>query len=196
MSKTEKESTTTDAEEPSKAELQRRLEETRESISQTVDEIKESVTEQYESVKETVTGVLDYREQFQQEPLVWSIGALSAGFALGYTLGYAHKNTDAHGHAQSQIAAFADSLLDELSTVGKSFIMPTLNFKIKELFGFDFAGLLEEVGETRKGGAKKSAAAKASSSAKGSSKKGSARKQSAKKRAAAKKGRAKKSKAS
>jgi hypothetical protein len=150
MSKRENEPAASDSEEPSKAELQRRLEETRESISQTVEEIKETVTEQYESVKETVTGVLDYREQFQQEPLVWSIGALSAGFALGYTLGYAHKHTKTHSHAHSQIAAFAESLVDELSVVGKSLVMPTLNLKIKELFGFDFSEMLEEIGQTRK----------------------------------------------
>ena len=37
------------------------------------------------AVKESVSGVMDYREQFQKEPLVWSLGALAAGFALGYT---------------------------------------------------------------------------------------------------------------
>jgi hypothetical protein len=132
-----------------KAQLQRRMEETRESISQTVEEIKETVTEQYETVKETVSGVLDYREQFQKDPLVWSVGALSAGFALGYTLGYAHKNARAAGHKHSQLASFADSLVDELSTVGQSLIMPTLNLKIKELFGFDFSELMEEMGHIR-----------------------------------------------
>lgn len=69
------------------------MEETRESLSQTVKEIKDTVGEQVASVKETVSGVLDYREQFQKEPMVWSLGALSAGFALGYTIGYAHKHT-------------------------------------------------------------------------------------------------------
>jgi hypothetical protein len=140
---------TADEENLTKAQLQQRLEETRESISHTVDEIKESVTEQYETVKETVGGVLDYREQFQKDPLVWSVGALSAGFALGYTLGYAHKNAHSAGHKHSQLAAFADGLVDELSNVGQSLVMPTLNVKIKELFGFDFSDLLEEVGHIR-----------------------------------------------
>jgi hypothetical protein len=66
---------------------------TRESVSETVDEIKETVSRQYEAAKDTVAGVLDYRNEFQKEPLVWSLGALSAGFALGYTMGYAHKET-------------------------------------------------------------------------------------------------------
>src|SRR6185503_3739655 len=81
----------------SKAALQRELEKTRESMAETVEDIRETVAEQYESVKETVTGVLDFREQFQNEPLVWSLGALSAGFALGYTTGYAHKETQGKG---------------------------------------------------------------------------------------------------
>lgn len=136
-------------ENPTKAALQRHMEETRESITQTVNEIKESVTDQYESVKDTVTGVLDYREQFSKEPLLWSVGTLTAGFALGYTLGYAHKNSRSHKH--SEIAAFADSIVDELSTVGQSLIMPTLNARIRELFGFDFSELLDEIGEAKKG---------------------------------------------
>jgi hypothetical protein len=126
------------------------MEETRESISQTVEEIKETVTEQYESVKETVGGVLDYREQFQKEPLVWSMGALSAGFALGYTLGYAHKNAHGESHKNSALAAFADNLIEELETVGQSLIMPALSSKIRELFGFDFSEMLEEIGHTRR----------------------------------------------
>ncbi len=151
--------------EPGKAQLQRQMEEARESISQTVEGIKDTVEGQYEAVKETVSGVLDYREQFQKDPIVWSVGALSAGFALGYTLGYAHKNMKPAGRKRSEVAAFADSLVDELSTVGNSLVMPSLNAKIKQLFGFDFSDMLEEIGgakktpvrkkSSRKGGAKK-----------------------------------------
>ena len=63
------------------------MNEARDSISHTVEEIKGTVEEQYEAVKRTVDGVLDWRKQFQEDPIVWSVGALSAGFALGYTLG-------------------------------------------------------------------------------------------------------------
>jgi hypothetical protein len=175
----------TDAEHLTKAQLQQRMEETRESISQTVEEIKETVTEQYETVKDTVSGVLDYREQFQKDPLVWSIGALSAGFALGYTLGYAHKDAHAAGHKHSQIASFADSLVDELSTVGKSLVMPTLNIKLKELFGFDFSELLEEVGHIRQSSGTETEETKPVRSGKAATKKrvkSSARKSAAQKR--------------
>lgn len=136
--------------EPGKAQLQRQMEEARASISQTVEEIKDTVEDQYESVKETVSGVLDFREQFEKEPLVWSVGALSAGFALGYTLGYAHKNTKPAGRKRSEIAAFADTLVDELSMVGNSLVMPSLNAKIKQLFGFDLSDMLEEIGGAKK----------------------------------------------
>ena len=161
--------------EADKEELQRQMMEARESISQTVDEIKETVEDQYESVKKTVTGVFDLREQFQSEPILWSVGALSAGFALGYTLGYAHKNTRSSRGKRSEVAAFADSLVDELSTVGTSLVMPSLNAKIKELFGFDFSDLLEEIGDARRATGRKSPA-----------RRGGAKKGGAKKRAAAK----------
>jgi hypothetical protein len=140
--------TETPAREPSKRELERQMQRTRESLAETIGEIKDTVEHEYASAKRTVSGVLDYREQFKEEPLVWSLGALSAGFALGYTLGYAHKNSK-HGK-QSQLAAFADSMVDELSSVGQGLVMPALNVKIKELFGFDFSELLEDMGRTRK----------------------------------------------
>lgn len=146
-----------EASEPNRAELEQQLAATRESLSQTVHEIKETVTDQYEAVRDTVTGVIDYRDQFQKEPLVWSLGALSAGFALGYTLGYAHKNSRGSKAKHSQIAAFADSLAGELSTVGKTFVMPTLNQKIKELFGFDFSEVLEDMGHAKPARAKRKA---------------------------------------
>ena len=100
-------------------------------------------------MKRTVSGVLDYREQFKDEPLVWSLGALSAGFALGYTVGYAHKNSK--GGKKSQIAAFADSMGDELSTVGQSFIMQALNVKIRELFGVNFSDVLDDINSKKRG---------------------------------------------
>jgi hypothetical protein len=80
-----------DGEEPSKEELQRRMEEARESITQTVTEIKETVTNQYYSVKETVSDALDWRHHFRQRPIAFSVGALSVGFLVGYGLAGAFK---------------------------------------------------------------------------------------------------------
>jgi hypothetical protein len=133
---------------PEKRELERQMQRTRESLAETIGEIKDTVEHELTAAKQTVSGVLDYREQFKEEPLVWSLGALSAGFALGYTLGYAHKNGK-HGK-QSSIAAFADSMVDELSSVGQGIVMPALNVKIKELFGFDFSEVLHDLGRQKK----------------------------------------------
>ena len=134
---------------PSKRELQQQMEKTRQSVSETVGEIKETVNEQLAAAKKTVAGVLDYREEFQKEPLVWSLGALSAGFALGYTMGYAHKETKG-ARRKSEVAAFANSLVDELSVVGNNMVMPALNARIKELFGFDFAEALNSIAKANK----------------------------------------------
>jgi hypothetical protein len=147
------------ADQLSKRELQRQMERTRESVSETVDEIKHTVNRQYEAAKETVVGVLNYREEFQKEPLVWSLGALSAGFALGYTMGYAHKESRGL-RKKSELAAFTDSLVEELSVVGNSVVMPTLNARIRELFGFDFSEVLNLIGTPKKQPAKRKAGKK------------------------------------
>jgi hypothetical protein len=70
------------AEEPSKEELQRRMDEARYSITNTVTEIKETVANQVQAVKDS----LDWREQFKRRPVAWSAGALGVGFALGYCI--------------------------------------------------------------------------------------------------------------
>src|SRR6185295_15531100 len=70
------------AEEPSKEELQRRMDQARDSISHTVTEIKETVANQVQAVKDT----LDWREQFKKRPVAWSLGAAGTGFALGWCL--------------------------------------------------------------------------------------------------------------
>src|SRR6059058_2334099 len=129
--------------EPSQRELQRKIGRTRDSLRTTVEAIQDKAEQQYGTVKETVSDVLDYRDEFQKEPVVWSLGALSAGFALGYTLGYAHKNSKRG--KKSQIVHFADRVVDELSTVGQSLIIPELNSKIRQFFGLDFSELLADM---------------------------------------------------
>src|ERR1700730_13636211 len=74
------------AEDLSKAELQRRMDEARDSISQTVTEIKDTVVHQYAAVKETINDTLDWREQFKKRPVAWTLGAVSGGFLVGYTI--------------------------------------------------------------------------------------------------------------
>ena len=74
----------TSDEEPSKEDLQRRMEEARESLSQTVNEIKDTVTNQYQTVRENINEALDWREQVKRRPAAFNAGALAAGFLLGY----------------------------------------------------------------------------------------------------------------
>lgn len=77
-------------EEASKEELQRRLDQTRDSISQTVTEIRETVANQVQAVKDT----LDWREQFKRRPVAWSAGALGVGFLVGYCVAATFKDED------------------------------------------------------------------------------------------------------
>jgi hypothetical protein len=135
---------------PNKRDLQRQMQRDRESLAETIGEIKETVAQEYVAAKQTVSGVLDFREQFKEEPLVWSLGALSAGFALGYTVGYTQKQAHKRGGKHSQVLALADSMVDELSSLGQGLVMPVINLKIKELFGFDFSELLHELGNEKK----------------------------------------------
>lgn len=129
-----------------KAQLQQQMDHARESIGETVAQIKGTVEEQIDSVKDTVGGVLSFREGFQNEPLVWSLGALSAGFALGYTLGYANKHTKSKGRLPPPLAAFVDDLARELSKVGNDLVLPSLNSHIKTALGFDLVTVLDEMG--------------------------------------------------
>jgi hypothetical protein len=80
----------TTAAEPSKEELQRRMEEARDSITNTVTEIKENVTQQYENVKDA----LDWREHFKKQPVAWSLGAAGVGFFVGYGIAAALTGDD------------------------------------------------------------------------------------------------------
>ena len=92
------------SEDPSKEELQRRLDDTRDSISQTVMEIKETVANQVQAVKDT----LDWREQFRRRPVAWSAGALGVGFLTGYCIANTFKGDD-----YRQYSAAIDRYQDE-----------------------------------------------------------------------------------
>src|SRR6266850_5272743 len=85
---------------PSKEELQRRMDEARDSITNTVMEIKETVAQQYENVKDA----LDWREHFKRQPLAWSLGAAGVGFFVGYGIAAAVKgDDDERGYTDSQM---------------------------------------------------------------------------------------------
>ena len=69
-----------------KAALQRRMEEARESISQTVTEIKDTVVTQYQQVKENISDTLDWREQYRRHTLPFTLTAFAVGTFVGYTV--------------------------------------------------------------------------------------------------------------
>jgi hypothetical protein len=98
-----------------KAELQRRMEEARESISQTVTEIKDTVATQYQSYKEA----LDWREQYRKHPVAWTAGALGVGAIVGYSLGGAivgDRDDDYYSDADDDVATSQSSYAFDLST--------------------------------------------------------------------------------
>ena len=90
--------------EPSKEELQRRLETARDSISNTVTEIKETVANQVQAVKDT----LDWREQFKKRPVAWCAGALGVGFSLGYCIANYAKGDEESYQYSSAIDRFGE----------------------------------------------------------------------------------------
>ena len=69
-----------------KAQLQRQMEEARESITQTVTEIKDTVVTQYQQVKENISDTLDWREQYRRHTLPFTLTAFAVGTFVGYTV--------------------------------------------------------------------------------------------------------------
>ena len=134
--------------EATKEELQQRMEDARASLSETVGQLRETVEEQYASVKAGVSSMLDWREGFQQDPLLWSVGALTAGFAVGYTLGVAQKRNGRRGKSPA-LSAFVDGLIDELKNAGGRLPLVSLDPKTRALFGFDISKVLAEMGSEK-----------------------------------------------
>jgi ElaB/YqjD/DUF883 family membrane-anchored ribosome-binding protein len=128
-----------DAEAASKAQLQKRIEETRESISQTVEEIKETVTDQYEAVKETVADVIGWNEEFSKNPVVWGLGAMSVGLIIGYSIAVVRQDGGKPASRRKGARSDADTFFDSLSRVGMNFVLPAVTHKIKDVFGVDLS---------------------------------------------------------
>lgn len=164
--------------EPSKEELQLRMEEARESITHTVEEIKDTVTDQYKSVKETVADVLDWNENFSKNPLLWGIGAVSAGLIIGYSIAVARHDPTPRRKRLDDDAPSADVFFAGLSRLGLNVVLPAVSQKIKDLIGIDISEHLLSPGEEEK---PKKRAGK-SSTKKRTPKKGSKKRSAAKKR--------------
>lgn len=129
---------------PTREEIETRMERTRHSIGQTVEQIKDTVGERVDAVADTVSGVVSLAQQFQREPVAWSLGALSAGFAMGYSLGRAHHAKAGNGRP-SPVARLADDVAAELASFGGSLVSPGLTAELKATFGVDLPAALERI---------------------------------------------------
>jgi hypothetical protein len=170
------------AEPESRAALKRQMEETRESISETVAEIKTVVTQQYEDVRETVEGVkesvgevLDWRAEFERNPLVWGAGAVSIGILVGFGIARAFDEEEKPARrGKKKGVTTGEHIVAELSGFAEV-VLPTISTKVKELFGLDLDAYLRAAHARRpapKQLAQKSAARKKPSSAKKGAAKG------------------------
>lgn len=181
-------------ESPDKAELRRQMEQARESISDTVAEIKSVVAHQYEGVRETVETVraevgevLDWRTEFERNPLVWGAGAVSIGILVGFGIARAFDDEDegARGRKKNKVST-GGHIVAELSGFA-DLVLPTISTKVKELFGLDLDAYLRAAHAerpAREPSAKSLTRKKKGVSKKGASKKGTVKKGASKKGAA------------
>jgi hypothetical protein len=170
----------------SKAALRQQMEETRESISETVAEIKSVVTHQYEEVRETVESVkegvgevLDWRTEFERNPLVWGAGAVSVGILVGFGIARAFdEKEEPRPRGRRKTVTTGEHVVAELSGFAEV-VLPTISAKVKELFGLDLDAYLRAAHAERpapKRLAKKGSSRKSAPAKKGAAKKGAAKK--------------------
>lgn len=178
-------------ESPDKAALRKQMEEARESISGTVAEIKSVVAHQYEEVRETVETVraevgevLDWRTEFERNPLVWGAGAVSIGILIGFGIARAFDDEDDAGRGRKkQKVSTGGHIVAELSGFA-DLVLPTISTKVKELFGLDLDAYLRAAHAERE--AREPSAKQLTRKKKGSTKKGAPKKSTAKKSASKK----------
>ena len=169
-----------------KAALRREMEDARESISETVAEIKSVVTHQYEEVRETVESVkegvgevLDWRAEFERNPLVWGAGAVSVGILVGFGIARAFDEEERpRRRGRKKTVTTGEHMVAELSGFAEV-VLPTISAKVKELFGLDLDSYLRAAHESRP---KPKRLATKRASKKGASKKGASKKRAAAKR--------------
>ena len=130
--------------EPSKEELQRRMEEARDSITNTVTEIKDNVAQQYENVKDA----LDWREHFKRQPVAWSLGAAGVGFFVGYGIAAALRGEDEEEIHYASSPAYSLSAQPIGDKLGNALTREPREPKTKTNGKDDGPGLLERFRET------------------------------------------------
>lgn len=163
----------------SKAALRQQMEDTRESISETVAEIKSVVTHQYDEVRETVEDVkesvgevLDWRTEFERNPLVWGAGAVSVGILVGFGIARAFDEEEKPRRRGKKSVTTGEHVVAELSGFAEV-VLPTISAKVKELFGLDLDAYLRSAHTSRPAPPKRLAQKRAAAPAKRAAKKGS-----------------------
>jgi hypothetical protein len=166
----------------SKRELQRQMEEARERVSETVAEIKTVVAHEYEEVRGTVetaragfNEVLDWRAEFERNPLVWGAGAVSVGILVGFGIARAFDDEDRGRGRRKKSEGRAGHIVAELSGFA-DVVLPTISAKVRELFGLDLDAYLRAAHEERRPARKRLAAKRPSSSKRRAAVKGEGRK--------------------
>jgi hypothetical protein len=139
----------------SKKALRRQMEDTRESISETVAEIKSVVAHQYEEVRGTVETVraevgevLDWRAEFERNPLVWGAGAVSVGIIIGFGIARALDDEPARRRRGRKGPTKGELIVGELGGFADA-VLPTISAKVKELFGLDLDAYIRAERERR-----------------------------------------------
>src|SRR5437588_6745389 len=131
-----------------KRELQRQMDEARARVSETVAEIKSVVAQQYdevrgtvETVREGLAEVLDWRAEFERNPLVWGAGAVSIGILIGFGIARAFDEEDSNARRRKKPRGKAGHVVAELSGFA-DVVLPTISAKVKVLFGLDLDAYL------------------------------------------------------
>lgn len=139
-----------------KAELQRQMEDARDHISETVAEIKSVVAHQYDEVRgrvETVRAevgeVLDWRAEFERNPLVLGAGAISVGILIGFGIARALDDEDGPARRGKRRPSKGEKVVAELGGFADA-VLPTISAKVKELFGLDLDAYLRAAREERR----------------------------------------------
>ena len=181
MSRKRRDADASPGEAESKDTLRRQMEDTRESISETVAEIKSVVAHQYEEVRgkvETVKAevgeVLDWRAEFERNPLVWGAGAVSVGIIIGFGIARALDDEHERPRRGGKRPSKAEHVVAELGGFADA-VLPTISAKVKELFGLDLDAYLRAAHEERRPARKRAAKKGKSQKSKGKSQKAKVR---------------------
>jgi hypothetical protein len=119
---------------PSAAELQRRLQETSQSITQTVGEMKTTMNTQYQHAKDRAMDSIDWRVQMRRYPIAAAVGALGIGFLVGRSLGHYSEEEEyigsSHGREPDFTTLHGSSLAPSSSSGSRSIVSPQVRSRL------------------------------------------------------------------